>query len=102
MEEDQNSPIKKLEKEIVLAPPKLPAIFADKKSVVLEQGLDREIAEASSIYSFFTTNITNLIGRYASEDYTDNHKKKSLVRWGGTKSVILSLIAFVLSCKFRI
>ena len=64
-----------MEKEIVLAPPKLPAIFADQKSVVLEQGLDREIAEASSIYSFFTTNITNLIGRYASEDYTDNHMK---------------------------
>ena len=55
--------------------PKLPAIFDHQKSVVLEQGLDREIAEASSIYSFFTKNITNLIGRYASEDYTDNHMK---------------------------
>ena len=31
MEEDRTPPIKKLEKEIVLAPPKLPAIFDHQK-----------------------------------------------------------------------
>ena len=78
IEEDTNSPIKKLgSTHCNSSSSYITRVFKNQNSIVLEQGLDREIAEASSTYSFFMTNITNLIGEYAQEDYTDNHMKNS-------------------------
>ena len=33
------------------------------------------VLEKHPLFIHFSLNITNLIGRYASEDYTDNHMK---------------------------
>ena len=70
-DEKRNSPIQRLEHPIPLQiPPRAADANTDQ---ILRQNIDREIATIKETYRLFVQDITNVLGRYASEDYTDNH-----------------------------